>query len=418
MAQAPGRQGARAARGEAAWPTLAFLLAATAILGTAAVYAASGLEAEGLQRDIWQHAAALLALMENLAEPANPFVASPETSRHFHPLWLAFAALGRALDLSVWQLLGAASVFSMAVLALGIHLFARAFFREAWAPLVLLLTLTAGWLIQPQHTGLHSFHTLLYGAPYPATMMIGASLILWALTIRALEAPGPRACLGPLLLGGAMVMTHQLGAVIGLIGAGCFASAWPGVGLSRRGRVGASLLAGVALSFAWPYHGPLALMAAPGNSSWEGGFPFYDPTILAIVLIPAVLGLAGLRGARARPLALALLAYGGLLLHGLTGPQVAGRFLMPVALVLHVGLAGLILRRLGAWRWPLAPATPLLAIALLVPAWLAISIPIFESRLGRPPPGGITYLEAARALTADIPDVQEVAADGILAWPV
>lgn len=408
----------RAPAEERVLPALAFLLAAAAILGTAAFHSAQDIAAEGPNRDIWQHAAALIALMENLSDPSNPFVAGPETSRHFHPLWVAFAAVGRAFDLSVWQLLGAASAVSMALLALGILLFSRAYFRVPWAPLVLLLTLTAGWLIQPQHTGFHAFHTLLYGAAYPATAMIGATLILWALTIRALEAPAARAALAPLLLTAVMFTTHQLGAVIALIGAGSFALFQPGAGLGRRLLLAASLLAGVILSVAWPYYSPVGLILTPGNSSWEGGFPFYRPLLLAVILIPAAAGLFGLGGARARPLLAALLAYGLLYLYGLTGPQVAGRFLMPAALVLQVGLAALLLRLVASRPRRLPPVVTVAAVALLVPAWVATSVSIFGTRADPPPPDGLTYHEAAHRLTADIPDTEEVAARGILAWPV
>jgi hypothetical protein len=405
--------------GRAAMPRLAFLLAAAAILGTAAAHAAWDISAGQPNEDIWQHAAALLALMEAPWNPANPFVATDETSRHFHPLWLAFAAAGRAFDLSAWQLLAAASWLSMAILGLGIHLFARRYFPASpWAPLVLLLTMTAAWGLQPQHTGFHSFHTLLYAAPYPATAMIGAGLILWALTIRALEAPRARAALAPLVLAALMLATHQLGAVIALIGAGCFVLCWPGADLRRRAIVGGSLPLGAGLSLAWPHHNPIGLILTPGNSTWEGGFPFYTPLILLIVLIPAILGVLGLRGARARALALALAIYTILYLSGLAGPQVAGRFLMPMTLVLHIGLADLVLRLIAASRLRLSPGVAVTAVAMLVPGWVAVSLTMFASRADPPPPGDLGYHEAARVLTADIPDTQEVAAHGLLAWPV
>ena len=402
-------------------PTLAFLMACVVILGTAALRSASDIPASPPNDDIWQHAAALLALMENLADPANPFVATGETSRHFHPLWVAFAAVGRALDLSVWTLLAGASVLSMALLGLGIFLFARTYFASsAWAPLVLLLCMSMVWLVQPHHTGFHAFHTLLYGAAYPATMMIGAGLILWALTIRALDAARPRrAALWPLLLGGLMVTTHQLGAVIALIGAGAFVLVWPGARIMRRGLVGAGLLAGVALSFAWPYHSPVGLMLRPGNSSWEGGFDVHDPFVLVVLLTPTALGIFGLARPRARPLVLALLAYLAVYLYGLDGPQVAGRFLMPVILVLHVGLADLLLG-LVAWRAVRVPRTvALLAVSGVVVAWLGYTLPRFEARNLLPVlPGEQTHHDAARALTADIPDDEEVAAREVLAWPI
>jgi hypothetical protein len=203
-----------------------------------------------------------------------------------------------------------------------------------------------------------------------------------------------------------------------LIGAAAFVLSWPEVALRRRVAVALAGVGGLGLSFAWPYYTPLGLILTPGNSSWEGGFPFYNPQLLAILLIPAALGCLGLRGARARALVVALVAFALIFLVGLTGPQVAGRFLMPIALVLQIGLAGLFLRVIARGPRAVPAAVTLVAVGVLVPLWVTMSVSSFEARSNPQLPPGATYYDAARALTADIPDTEEIAAANLLAWPV
>ena len=68
------------------------------------------------------------------------------------------------------------------------------------------------------HTGLHSIPSLFEAAAYPATLLIGLSLILWSLTITSLSRMWLAALAIPLVA--FMFATHQLGAGIGLVGAG------------------------------------------------------------------------------------------------------------------------------------------------------------------------------------------------------
>lgn len=410
-----GRQG-RLSQAAVA-PVVAYVILAALFLGTAAYVSSANMLSDPPNRDIWQHAAALRALMTDLADPANPFVAGSETSRHFHPLWVGAAAAGGALGLSVWQVLTLASYAFMAILALGIYLFARAYFRRPWAPVVLLVVMLFGWAVQHQHTGSHAFQTLLYGAAYPATALIGFSLIAWALVLEALRDPRVNALLLPVVA--LMVATHQLGAAIGLVGVGCFILLAPQGGPRHRMLAALTVVLGCALALAWPYYNPVTLVLQPGNSSWEGGPRFLDFAYFGKLLIPSALGVLGLAGARARPLALALVLYTALFLLSGFGIQVAGRFLMPIILVMHIGLAGLLLEGFG--RAVIAPRTKkaLVAVAAvplvvmyLTSVWFFLRPdPVFRTT-------GTPVYEAALRLTEEIPDREAVAAADLAAWPV
>lgn len=394
-----------------------YVVAALATLGLAAVMSATTMAINDINTDIWQHLAALGALMSDPAGPANPFVASEESSRHFHPLWVGLAWIGRALGLSPWDVLGLASALSMGVLAAGILTFARAYFASPWAPLALLAAMMAGWAIQPHHTGFHSFHTLLYGAAYPATFLIGCSLLLWGLAIRSLGRAWIAALLLPLTA--IMVATHQLGAAIGLIGAGSFILLWPEGRPRARLRAALAIVAGVGLSMLWPYHSPLALVLSPGNSSWEGGPNFYNPAYVALFTLPVAFGVLGLRDERGRAVLAAIAVFGCAYLVGLTGAQVAGRFLMPIVLCLHIGVAAVLLRLFAHPRVTALPSpVRVVALGLSCAVWLGASLSAYPARDGLFRGQTSAPYAAALALTADIPDHEEVAAFDLTAWPV
>ncbi len=399
-------------------PLVIYLLVAAATLGLAAVTASTNMISDQPNTDIWQHIAAVRALMENLTAPQNPFVVSPEPSRHFQPLWVATAVVGNALGLTAWQVVTGATFAIMGVLAFAIYYFARVYFGSPWAPSVLLAVMLLGWVGRFAHTGLHSLWTLLYGAAYPATLMIGLSLLLWALVIRALD--DRRYLPAIVLLSALMLATHQLGAVIGYIGAVSFAVAQPAVPVTRRLIALAAILIGSAAALAWPYFNPVQLMLQGRSFSWEGGPDFYSLIWMLGTLVPAGLGLLWLRHRKARPLALALGIFLCLYLLGLFGVQIAARFLMPLVLVLHIGLAGIILEAMGRFslRQPiLRQSAPWLATVGVVMSAVAITT-LYQSSFEEQYAVAPGVYAAAERLTTGLPDDEEIAAAGLTAWPV
>lgn len=168
-------------------PTCVYIVVAVLLLGSFAWFSSYNMLIQPSLRDIWQHAATLRALIGNLADPSNPFVASNEGTRHFHPFWVGWAAVAQSFGLSEWDVLKLAAYFSMALFGTGTFVFARSYHPSPWAPLVLLLTTLLDWTVSIQHTGFHSPSTLIFSAAYPATALIGLSFILWAMTIRCLD---------------------------------------------------------------------------------------------------------------------------------------------------------------------------------------------------------------------------------------
>jgi hypothetical protein len=402
-------------------PGLCFWTLGLLVYGLAAWHFTGGHFLNQTSRDLWQHLAALKALIADPVHPANPFVATAEGSRHFHPYWVAVAFVARALGWNEWQAIGFAGFVSAGTLLAGIHVFGRAYYRTPWGPLALLAATTLGWSLPVSHTGYHSLGTLIEGIAYPAALLIGLSLLLWGLVIRALERPVRAWLLVP--LAAFMFATHQLGAGIGFMAAGCFILLWPGAALKARAGSAAAIALGVLLSMAWPYHDPFEAIARTGLPSWSGGINFYHPVMLVIAFVPSLLGLWGLRHRRFARIGLPVLAafamFAGIFALGWFGLMIATRFVMPAVLMLHIGLGALFLALVDDWRGLARPMQlGLFTLALLsVALWSVMTYGQLKVEQRIYDEEGSSY-EAALALTRDIPDGEPVAAYDVFAWPI
>jgi hypothetical protein len=402
-------------------PGLCFWVAGLVIYGLAAWNFSGGHFLNQTSRDLWQHLASLRALIENPFDPANPFVATAEGSRHFHPYWVSVALVAKAFGWNEWQAIALAGYISAGALLAGIHAFGRAFYRSAWGPFALLGAMVFGWSLPFSHTGYHSIPTLIEGIAYPAALLIGLSLLLWALVIRALERPVLAGWIVP--LAAFMFATHQLGAGIAFMAAGCFILLWPDASLKARAAAAAAAAAGILVSMAWPYHSPFEAIARAGVPTWTGGIDFYHPLLLAVAFVPSLLGLWGLRHRRfARaglPVLAAFVLFAAAFALGSLGLLIATRFVMPAVLMLHIGLGALLLALADDWKGLPKPARLGLfgfAVAcvglngVMMHAQLAVEREKFAEE-------GSAW-SAALALTRDIPDSQPVAAYDVIAWPI
>jgi len=402
-------------------PALLFWLAGLLVYGGAAINFASGHYLDQTTRDLWQHLAALRALIEDPINPANPFVISAEGSRHFHPYWVGTALVARLLGWNEWQAIGFAGFVTAGTLLAGIWTFSRAFYRTEWGPLALLAAMVLGWSLPISHTGYHSPETLIEGIAYPASLLIGLSFLSWALLIRALEAPRRAWLLVP--LSAFMFATHQLGAGIAFMASGCFLLFWPDGTLRARIIAGAAIGAGLLLSAAWPYHNPIDAVLQTGNATWTGGLDFYSPAFLIMAAIPGLIGLWGLChprfARRARTVLAAFVLFAGIFSLGAAGVLIATRFVMPAVLMLHVGIGALLI--LAGERWPtMSRRTRLAAFAgamIVVQLHFLLLAIHLNSEYVQYRKYGSAHAAAAR-LTADIPDAQPVAAFDVIAWPI
>jgi hypothetical protein len=403
-------------------PTFLYCVAALIILGGCALNAALGHWANQANRDLYQHVAALRALITNLSHPANPFVVSAEGSRHFHPYWVMMAALARIFGWTVWQTVAVASFFSMAVMGAGIFVFAREYYRSAWGPIALLLCALLGWTMPISHTGFINVPTLVEGASYPAPLVAGLSFVLWALVIRTMRDVRNALLIVPLTA--IMFATHQLGAGLALIVGTSLFLFWPEGSVRARGAVALAFAGGLLLSAAWPYQDPFVVLFKAGNPTWENGVEWYIPKYLIGFWIPSAIGLLGLWRpvvpGTGRPLlaVLPILILG--FFSGAAGFMTGTRFAPTAILLLQIGMAAILTRLLESPAShsdkfkKVAAATAFGTIVFQVVAMGFIYYPKEyrdERRFG-------SVYKESEALTAAIPDNQQIAAYDVAALPI
>lgn len=398
-------------------PILAFWVLGGAVYGAIALHFGSGHFLDQASRDLWQHLAALRALIADPVSPSNPFVATDEGSRHFHPYWVSLAIAARAVGWNEWQALACGGFVSAGVLLAGIYAFGRAFYRSPWGPIALLAAMLLSWFMPISHTGYHSPETLIEGIAYPAALLVGLSLLLWAAIIRGLTRPLMALLVAPLTA--FMLATHQLGAVIGFIGAGCFILLWPDGCWKARASLISAMLAGIALSLLWPYHSPIDAIAKAGNPTWTGGLDFYSPRFIFTAFFPSLIGLWGLLRPRFRragfPVLAAFCLFTGIFSLGPFGYLIATRFVMPAVLMLQIGVAALLFEYRG-----LAPRAKLglfILACVSIQGHLLMTQRYLSLELANYARVGSAY-DAALALTRDIPDGEPIAAHDVAAWPI
>ena len=370
-----------------------------ALIAADSAYLSHHLPLSRANDDLWQHLAAIQALINDPLHPSNPFLISDQPSRLFGPLWVAVAILCRALHLTAQTGFVIGAAIGMASLASGAWLLGTARANGPAGGFALLGTMFGGWLTPPCFTGYHNILTLLLSGGYPAIVAVGASLMLWGFSLRWLGHLRRSRWLGAAIVATVALgfATHPLGMAVGLIGAMLVAIGQPDA--DRASRISLVLLigAGVLLTSCWPWFNPMRVAGSATSSAWEVGIDFYNPWWVAATLFPAAIGLAGLRDRASRPLLiLLLLCLGGYAIGG-SGRFAAGHRLLPwSALVLHIGLASLVLRWFRSTRRPTIVAQAL-TLGLVVVQALFIAQKLVERDDNFHRDGDL--LAAARALT-------------------
>jgi hypothetical protein len=250
------------------------------------------------ERDVWHHIAVLNELMRAPFHPSNPHIVSDAPSRSFMPWYVMLALFGRWLGLGAQQLLGISAAASMAVLVVGIRLFARAYFGSKWAPLLLLGVMFGAWAGPINHTGFYSGATMLFSASYPFAIVLGLGFVAWWVVLQMLRAP--RAPIGldiaVALLTAFMFATHQLQAAFAIGGMLIFALFHGEAPFLRRCRIPAAVIAGFALCHFWPYYDPIAFSLGSENyaADYKSAIDWMSvPGLIGILWVP-LFGVAGL----------------------------------------------------------------------------------------------------------------------------
>ena len=313
------------------------------LIGGAAVFIATSWHMYHFaSADLWQHLAALNAIIENPLHPSNPFVDSDQPSRLFGPYWILIGAICSLAGLTASQGFVLGSILNLALLAVGIWILGCAIHGGPRGALALLAAMLGGWLLGPNFTGYHDPLTLLSSSGYPAIAAVAACLIIWGLSVQYMRAATAGIAI-PVIVALAFA-THPLGTSVGLAGAGAIAIFTPDQALARRAKLLGLLGLGLAGALAWPYFNPLQVVGTAGSARWGVGIDFYDPLWIAASLFPAMIGFVGLLRREMRPFLLLFAACSLGFAIGATPYFVAGHRLLPFsALILHIGLSFVLL---------------------------------------------------------------------------
>lgn len=306
-------------------------------------------------RDVWHHMAVLNALMESPFDAVNPHIVSEAPSRTYMPWFFLMALVGKAFSLNALQVLGVSALLTMTTLIIGVRLFAKEYFQNDWAPLVLLASLLGGWGIEFNYVGLSNLETFVFSAGYPASIIMALGFFAWWAVLKYLKSPEKNYWyLGVILLITAFSFpTHHLqsGFTMGTMGVLAFFSR---DGSFKKGVfVGLAIGAGLVLSSFWFYYNPFDfLLLGANNAEWETGQYWYGPAFIIFLVGIGYFGIFGFYDYKAGRWRWDLIIgfsaiMAGFLIGKFLGSPISHRFLPFWIFFLHIGLTGFIL------SWPL-----------------------------------------------------------------
>lgn len=274
-----------------------FVVAAIIVCWISGIHLFDPINIVSYDRDVWHHTAVLNALLESPFHAANPHVVSDIPSRSYMPWFVGLAVIGRWFGLTAQDLLGVSAALSIIVLVVGVRLFAGAYFGHRWAPLALLLVTFGSWFDRFNHTGYHTFSTMIFSASYPFAIVFAAGYVAWWLVLKALQSPTPpRAALAAIaLLTAFMFATHQLQAAFAIGGMLTFAVFHGAYPIARRALIGLATLGGLLLSSTWWYYNPLSYASVGEFYTLPFASPFdwTDPVEVVKILGLGLIGIGG-----------------------------------------------------------------------------------------------------------------------------
>lgn len=247
------------------------------------------------ERDIWHHLAVYRELIAAPFNALNPHVATDDPSRSYSPWTVSVALAARAMGGDAFTAIAISAIASTLSILVGIHLFAKAYWRSAWAPVLLLMAMFGTWVLPVNHTGYHTVATFLYSISYPFGIVLGAGFITWWLALKGLTARGlvvPVICVMLAGLSAAMFITHQLQGLFAVGAALSFALFAGQAPVLRRVILGLFLIVGLYASQFWMYFDPVAFVLNPEVRKGHSAVRFLNYSLDNVPFIFATFGLS------------------------------------------------------------------------------------------------------------------------------
>lgn len=234
---------------------LLYLASGIVLLATISLTAFNAVAVVSYERDIWHHIAVLNELIASPWHAKNPHIVSEAPSRSFTPWYVLLAMLARTFGLDAVEILGVSAVLTVAALITGVYIFARFYWKDEWAPLILIVVMFATWGVHFNHTGFHTLSTFVFSISYPFGIVLALGFISWWLVLRALRASyfSVSLALGLGAISAFMFATHQLQGAFAIGGMLTFAMFADQSSFARRMQIATAIIAGLLTSKAWWY---------------------------------------------------------------------------------------------------------------------------------------------------------------------
>ncbi|TPG56376.1 hypothetical protein EAH76_02120 [Sphingomonas glacialis] len=308
--------------------------------------------------DYWEHRAIVNEIARHGLHPLDPIYGEQASSRQYTPWSSALGYIAQLGQIGSDTALALGAMAVSLVFIGGVHSFGRVFYRNPWAPAVLLATLLCAWGPLPLiWTGFYAFRSQLHGNYYPAELVFALTFVAWASVLRLLRGDGRAVphLVSLFAIVACSVITHPLNAAFLVAGGLGFVVLEPGVAHSRRFGAAMVIVLAIAATSFWPYFNPLSLASAGlarGQATFNNFRFFYDPMFVIAMAGPTLFVLLGLPGlARNRsvrmPLIALALTFAAYVIGGIADISVSHRLLAYVFLMLHLLLVKAVLEAIA-----------------------------------------------------------------------
>ncbi|MFB7493826.1 hypothetical protein ACFC09_03820 [Streptomyces sp. NPDC056161] len=213
--------------------------------------------------DLGMHAATLQRLRHSLPHPGSPLVDADTPSPYYSPWMLVLGIVAKVTGPSVFVVLRVGALAGLALLVTGVWRYVRTLSDRPVAPAVALLCLLFLWgPLLFEWSGFLGLNSLALTVSYPSVFALGLAFHFWALLGRALRrGAGWGAWLGLGALWAVILLVHQFSGVVASLGAlATVVAARPAREVLPR--LGAAVLLGLVVLWAWPYYDFYALFFA------------------------------------------------------------------------------------------------------------------------------------------------------------
>ncbi len=315
-----------------------YLIVCLALLPLAVLFSFGKLWTLGA--DLWETAATIRAVSEDIAHPANPMLALPGyTSPRFTPYTVLWGALMRLTDLDIFAIIGLAGIANYLLLVTGLARFARRQFQDQALPAYVLLTMLIVWGTGYGEANAYQLAMFLQTLPLVAIFAYGVCFHALASLRAYIDEPRWPSLVIYVLCSLIAFVTHPITGAFGFVAATAMLLGETSFKRAILFQV-IPLLALIAAVF-WPYFDYIAVLTKGTTEAWYKD-PIFSSQFEALGMAVAGVPIALWYALKRRHL---FLVYGlafCLLIYMVSKEaniQIGSRFILYAAIFMHMAIA-------------------------------------------------------------------------------